>query len=47
MQRKEFTMKLKNETIAMPLPDESLIKSFEEYYGPFIFPEDYRRFLKE
>ena len=47
MKGKGFTMKVKTQTIVMPLPDESLIKSFEEYYGPFIFPEDYRRFLKE
>ena len=32
MQRKESTMKVKSETI-MILPDESLIKQFEDYYS--------------
>ena len=38
IKRKEFIMKLKNETIAMPLPNESLIEDFEDYYGPFVLP---------
>ena len=40
-------MKLKNETIAMPLPNQSLIEDFEDYYGPFVLPEDYKAFLKK
>ena len=46
MQRKEFTMKVKSETI-MILPNESLIKQFEDYYSSFALPEDYRAFLKK
>ena len=40
-------MKLQNETIIMPLPDDSLIEYFEDSYGPFVLPEDYKMFLKK
>lgn len=45
-ERKEIIMKLQNETIIMPLPDDSLIEYFEDSYGPFVLPEDYKMFLK-
>ena len=34
-ERKEIIMKLQNETIIMPLPDDSLIEYFEDSYGAF------------
>ena len=46
-ERKEIIMKLQNETIIMPLPEDSLIEYFEDSYGPFVLPEDYKMFLKK
>ena len=39
-------MKVKEESIIMPLPDDELIQSFEEYHEVEL-PEDYKEFLKK
>jgi len=39
-------MRVKEESIILPLPDDELIDSFEDYYG-VILPEDFKAFLKQ